>query len=88
MADVAEERHHFSFLGVLELFGLLNRQRRERGSDREESEVMVRERPPCVCSARSRRRSSRSSRPSRVPRYPYPCIPLVSPFPEWLDITQ
>ena len=45
MVDVAEQRHHFRFLGVLELFGLLNRQPGKCRNDREESEVLVRERP-------------------------------------------
>ena len=45
MTDVAEQLHHFGFLGVLELLRLLNRQRGECGNDREESEVVFRERP-------------------------------------------
>src|SRR5436309_225812 len=45
MADVAEQHHYFSFLAVLELLGLLNRQRGKGRKDRKESEVVVRERP-------------------------------------------
>ena len=45
MVDVAEQRHHFRFLGVLELLGLLDRQPGKCRNDREESEVVVRERP-------------------------------------------
>ena len=59
MADVAEQRHHFSFLRVLELLRLLNRQRGKRGDDREESEIVVRELARLVCSARSAHRSAR-----------------------------
>lgn len=93
MADVAEQRHHFSFLGVLELFGLLNHQRRERGNDREESEVVVRERPLAFVqhiqdADRLALLACLAYPPYPAPAYPFiPLVPLFSPFPEGLDIT-
>ena len=75
MVDVAEQRQHVRFLGVLELFGLLNRQRGKCGNDREESEVVVRERP--LAFVQHIQAADRLAIPACLAYPPYLFIPLV-----------
>ena len=75
MVDVAEQRHHFRFLGVLELFGLLNRQPGKCRNDREEFEVLVRERPRSF--VQHVQDADRLALPACLAYPAYPFIPLV-----------